>query len=239
MPEYQRQIQLFSYVLRIDNGAAPNPFWGQCTLTICKPKIRKKAEIGDWVIGTGSARVQLKDGGRKNYADYLVYAMKVTNKKSLRDYDTYCKTELLKKIPKYYNGVDYRLRMGDCIYDYSKGLNPIQRASVHKAKNIKTDLSGNNALLSNHFYYFGDNPIIIPNELREIIKKNQGHKKIKNEILVDKFVRWISGYKKNKLYGKPQLKYKFEIMADNDICNLCSTKHLKDDINNIEEEILK
>lgn len=44
-----KQPYLFSYILKIDDGAAPNPFWGQCTLTICKPKIRKTADNGDWL----------------------------------------------------------------------------------------------------------------------------------------------------------------------------------------------
>lgn len=43
--------KIYSYVLRIDNGAAPNAFGQFCTLTICKPAIRRNAEIGDWVIG--------------------------------------------------------------------------------------------------------------------------------------------------------------------------------------------
>ena len=45
---------LFSYCLRYDAGAAPNPFWDICTLTICKPVIRRTAKRGDWVIGIGS-----------------------------------------------------------------------------------------------------------------------------------------------------------------------------------------
>jgi hypothetical protein len=223
-----RPPYLFSYILRIDDGAAPNPFWGQCTLTICKPKIRKTADIGDWVIGTGSKRVRLKNGKTENFADYLVYAMRVTDKKSLNDYDIYCKTIMQKKIPKYFNRTDWRLRMGDCIYDYSNGTAPIQRIGVHKEKNVQTDVSGLNALLSNDFYYFGDRPILIPAILRTIIKKSQGHKKITDQNLVLKFEYWITQYKKNKLYGQPQLKYKFQTMSEKDICNFCSAGHLKD-----------
>lgn len=40
-------MNIYSYVLRTDDGAAPNPFWGTCTLTICKPVIRRTAHIGD------------------------------------------------------------------------------------------------------------------------------------------------------------------------------------------------
>ena len=52
--------KLFSYVLRFDDGAAPNPFGGICTLTICKPAIRRSASVGDWIIGTGSKNSRLK-----------------------------------------------------------------------------------------------------------------------------------------------------------------------------------
>ena len=54
--------KIYSYVLRYDDGAAPNPFWDLCTLTICKPGIRKGALVGDWVLGTGSKRAKCNDG---------------------------------------------------------------------------------------------------------------------------------------------------------------------------------
>ena len=41
--------KLYSYCLPYDDGAAPNPFWGTCTLVICKPAIRRTARVGDWI----------------------------------------------------------------------------------------------------------------------------------------------------------------------------------------------
>lgn len=38
---------LFSYCIRFDDEAAPNPFWSFCVLTICKPVIRRVAKMGD------------------------------------------------------------------------------------------------------------------------------------------------------------------------------------------------
>ncbi|WP_442940102.1 hypothetical protein [Nostoc sp.] len=38
-------MRLFSYCLTCDSGAAPNPFWELCTLAICKPRIRRVANI--------------------------------------------------------------------------------------------------------------------------------------------------------------------------------------------------
>ena len=46
--------RIHSYVVRYDSGFAPNPFYGYCTLATCKPSIRKGADIGDWVVGSGS-----------------------------------------------------------------------------------------------------------------------------------------------------------------------------------------
>jgi hypothetical protein len=108
--------QLYSYVLRVDRGAAPNPFWGVCTLTICKPVIRRNAEVGDWIIGTGAKNTRLKSG-IKDFVDSVVYAMKVTDIKILKDYDKYCRQQLRNKIPDTL-AVDWRLHMGDCIYEY-------------------------------------------------------------------------------------------------------------------------
>ena len=46
--------RLFSYTIPSDDGAAPNPFHGQCTLAICKPSIRRVAKKDDWIAGLGS-----------------------------------------------------------------------------------------------------------------------------------------------------------------------------------------
>nr|WP_207209482.1 hypothetical protein [Frigidibacter mobilis] len=61
--------RLYSYVVQHDHGFAPNPFMGVCTLANCKPQIRKAANVGDLVIGTGSADIHA-DG-------HLVYWMRV------------------------------------------------------------------------------------------------------------------------------------------------------------------
>ncbi len=89
--------KIYSYVLRVDDGAAPNPFWGICTLVICKPRIRKSAEVGDWIVGTGSKRVKLADGKICDFSNKIVYAMKVTEKMTLCEYDGFCRKNLNKK----------------------------------------------------------------------------------------------------------------------------------------------
>lgn len=194
---------LYTYRIPYDTGAAPNPFWGICTLTICKPVIRRVAQKGDWVVGTGSKSLPLGD-----ISKHVVYAMKVTGKLTLEEYDRFCKEEYPNKIPDW-NNEDYRRRMGDCIYyDFFDGRLPKIRRSVHNKGNRKTDLRGEYALLSKNFYYFGDHPIELLKKLQKIIPKGRGHQSKSNASYVEKFISWIESCEltPNKLYGDPQIK---------------------------------
>ncbi|HLG36410.1 MAG TPA: hypothetical protein VI757_16145 [Bacteroidia bacterium] len=172
--------------LRYDDGAAPNPFGNVCTLTICKPAIRRAAKIGDWIIGTGSTNSWVSKELKINLADRLVYAMKVTDKKTLEEYDKHCKQYLQSKIP-IEKTSDWRQRMGDCIYDFSNGQEPAIRKGVHNETNRERDLSGQFALLSNQFYYFGVEAKLMLPELKQLIKHNQGHRIIEQSDLIQKF----------------------------------------------------
>ena len=145
--------RLFTYTIPIDDGAAPNPFRGMCSLAICKPGIRRVAAKGDWIAGLGAKHSQSGD-----LSNRLVYAMRVEEVVSLEDYDRQARERWPDRIPNV-QSPDLSERLGDCIYDYSGGR-VIQRPSVHKRENMETDLSGENALLSWDFYYFGRMPFI-------------------------------------------------------------------------------
>jgi hypothetical protein len=220
---------IYSYVLKIDDGSAPNPFWGVCTLTICKPAIRRNAQVGDWIVGTGSKNSKCNDGNTYDLSDSIVYAMKVTAIKTLQDYDKYCSCFLKEKIPNW-RAKDWRLRMGDCIYDFSDECdNPLIRKSVHKEENRKRDLSGLNALLSDEFYYFGEEARPIPENLKEIIKRNQGHKKNENAELIADFESWIEQFEKNKIYADAQMRSVFDrnFTSEKDTPSNCKNKIYK------------
>jgi len=219
-------MKLYSYCLRYDDGAAPNPFWGLCTLVICKPAIRRTANTGDWVVGLGSANSPIGDK-----SDYVVYAMKITDKMTMRRYNEFCGGHYPNKIPQWRNREDRQLRVGDCIYDYSQGESPKLRWSVHIEENMKRDLGGKYALLSSHFYYFGDKPVSLPERLHPIIQATQGHKSDANQPYVTDFVAWIedSGFEPNKLYGQPQM---WQLDFDDDDDNFrrkCARWHLEAD----------
>jgi Nucleotide modification associated domain 2 len=98
-------MMLYSYCLRYDDGAAPNPYWGVCTVVICKPAIRRTAHVGDWVVGLGAVSSPIGD-----ISGQVVYAMRVTSVMSMRQYDDHCQKLLSGKIPDW-NNRDFRRRM--------------------------------------------------------------------------------------------------------------------------------
>lgn len=193
--------RLFTYCIRYDDGAAPNPYWGVCTLAICKPVIRRTATEGDWIVGTGSKRTQTGS----DFSGCVVYAMEVTNVVSMPQYDACTKERLPQKIPDV-SSKDLRRRVGDSIYDFSR-TPPKQRKGVHEEGNRDTDLGGRNVLLSRNFLYFGNRPHRLPAHLQAIVHQTQGHKVSANDRYVDEFLRWLNGLRidENSVLSEPDL----------------------------------
>ncbi|MBN1330474.1 MAG: hypothetical protein JXA54_13450 [Candidatus Heimdallarchaeota archaeon] len=188
--------RLFSYIVKYDTGAAPNPYGKYCTLVICKPRIRKAADIGDWIVGTGTADNPF-DG--KDYSNKVIYAMEITDKVDMEKYHEYCQrsnsqygNELKNKIPKF-ESKDYTKQMGDCIYyNISNNYETAElRPGIHKKDCMERDLSGKYALISNHYYYFGDKAVEIKEDLKPIVAITQGHRSDANKNYVAEFIKWI------------------------------------------------
>lgn len=208
-------MRLFSYTITHDFGSAPNPYWGVCTLTICKPVIRRVAQKRDWVVGLRG--------------DSVVYAMRITDRKTLAEYDRYCRGSLQRKIPDW-DSRDCARRAGDCIYDFSAGGKPKLRDGIHQPKNVKTDLSGLNALLSTDFYYFGSSAIPLPGSLRAIIQK-RGHRSNANDPYKTEFVRWVRTHRSvhNRVVADPELKDKLVLPGARSRCSSSDRKEAEAD----------
>ena len=220
---------LFSYCIRYDNGAAPNPFWGLCTLAICKPAIRRAANIGDWIVGTGSVNSPIGD-----ISGMVVYAMRVTQKMTMEEYDQYTRLESPNKIPQI-NHADPRRWYGDSIYDFSIPT-PSLRPGVHDEGNKCTDLNGEYVLLSDDFFYLGDRPVPLPENLHGIVKQGQGHRSRANAPYVDDFICWINSLKSKYLHnepiGNPQWWSQRNFQA---LCAACATGQRQEDETDLAE----
>lgn len=210
--------RLFTYTIPIDDGAAPNPFRGMCSLAICKPGIRRVAKRGDWVAGTGS-----KNSPSGDLSGRLVYAMRVEQVLSLREYDEESHERWPDRVPNV-RSTDMSERLGDCIYDCSREP-PAQRPSVHGPSNIETDLSGQNVLISRDFYYFGSRAIKLPDFLLPICHRTQGHRSNSNAPYFDQFVAWLRGLglQAGQIYGWPDFVIDWRTVSS---CGGCPVRKL-------------
>lgn len=197
-------MNLYSYTVASDAGAAPNPYGGVCTLTICKPAIRRKAQVGDWIVGLGSKTAP----GRRDMSHGVIYAMEVSQVMSLADYDEHCRSSLQAKLPVWRPGEPFERQVGDCLYWQEADGRWRQRPGVHGPGNQAEDLRGENALLAENFFYFGDRGVELPVEFRSICHPMPGHKVHANDGIKDDVVRWLrgglgAGYRPRVLYGQP------------------------------------
>ena len=177
------------------------PSGESATLAIRKPKIRLTAAVGDWVAATGSKHSPVGD-----ISGELVYAMRVTDKLPMSAYDALTRAELRRKIPLATSG-DPRRGAGDFIYDFSNPTGPRQRpGSLHREGEKHKDLSGQYVLLSTHYYYFGDKPVLLPPNLQTIVNQRQGHRSDANEAYAAQSVEWVEGlgYPPGAIVGNPQ-----------------------------------
>lgn len=153
--------KVYMYVVDRDFGFAPNPFHGYCTLATCKPRIRKQAEVGDWVLGMGGKR--LKATGR------CVFAMRVTEKLTFNDY--WLSPRFFDKRP-VRNG-SQRMMVGDNIYYFDAATQEWHQANSHHSNadgsinvdNLTRDTHSPNVLVSQYFFYFGSEAPVVPPEL--------------------------------------------------------------------------
>ena len=196
-------MRLHSYIVRYDSGFAPNPFFGFCTLATCKPDIRRTAELGEWVIGTGSANKKINRGGT------LVYAMRVSGIITFQQFWNDPRFE--QKKPNL-----NRSRMhacGDNIYRFTNGrwrqLDSFHtnQDGTENADHIARDTGVNRLLFSEDYVYFGGEGPKIPKEFRrgkDICVNGRGRKLVKDQKLIEDFVDWIREQGCAGYCGRPQ-----------------------------------
>lgn len=190
---------LYIYVVDRDFGFAPNPFHGFCSLATCKPRIRKTAKEGDWIVGMGGGR--LKATGR------CLFAMQVTKKIT---FDEYWTNDLYKDKKPIRNGSKKTI-VGDNIYYQVNGVWH-QLDSHHSypdgspnPSNIKNDTQTNAVLISKHFYYFGAAAPLIPTEILESLgyKNGRNHRVFELEKCQTLISFLASLSKLNRIKGDP------------------------------------
>ena len=194
----------FTYKIDHDFGLAPNPFGGYCTLAVCKSDIRKNKNlgIGSWIFGTGAKSVGMQ------YYQKLIFCMQVQEKITLNEYWDDPRFQYKKPI---INGSLVQM-YGDNFYHQDTNGNWVQENSAHSLENgmpnndhLKRDTEGDFTLISQNFYYFGENAIDVPEKYRATICTNSRNMAFAQpQELVDEFIAWIEdNYIKCELHGDP------------------------------------
>lgn len=172
---------LRSYVVTTDTGFAPNVSGGYCTLATCKPRVRKHAQIGDWVLGTPK-----KADGQAG----IVQLMRVDEAMTFDEY--YRDRRFDAKKPE--NDPN-----GDNIYYREDDILVQDKETNHHAdpENRKRDLGTNRVLISDTFWYFGGSDVTIPEGLRyEVIHKyDSSNRRLyskRNNQALKELVYWLS-----------------------------------------------
>lgn len=195
-------MSVYTYIITRDYGFAPNPFHRMCTLATCKPRIRKSAQIGDWVVGFGSASTKWKNK--------IIYAMLVEKKVS---FDTYWNDPVYKCKKPVVNG-SLKQNYGDNIYHKVNGI--WVQANSHHSKddgttneyNLKRDTQFDSVLISSTYWYFGKEAVNIPQNLKEIIPSGRGHRIFTG--YDEQLLEWLSSLDENGYIGEPAKFEKFE-----------------------------
>lgn len=194
--------RLFCYVVARDYGFAPNPFFRICTLATCKPKIRKTASVGDWIIGTGSKQ---KDRQR-----CLVYVMRVTEAMTFNEY--WADERFRRKRPNLRGSK--KQAFGDNIYFRDNSGQWHQRDSHHSYQhgmpnpnNIKNDTQTDRVLISTEYTYWGGSGPEIPQRFSDDyafdICALRHHKCRFPKELVNDFLNWFHTLDTSGYLGPP------------------------------------
>lgn len=188
-----KPMALHSYVVRYDSGFAPNPFYGYCTLATCKPRVRAGAQVGDWIVGSGSKAAHASLAGR------LVYAMRVGEALTWDQYST--DPRFRSKQP--FRRGSRKQTCGDNIYFRKDVCSPWQqRDSFHSRADgsadpdhVKRDTGVDRVLVSQEYVYLGGEGPLLPAlhdvDGRPLCKHGIGHSKFSDPVLIDAFVAWL------------------------------------------------
>ena len=195
-------MRLFSYVVARDFGFAPNPFFGVCTLATCKPGIRRRAEIGDWIVGTGTAQRKRKG--------YLVFAMRVAEAMSYNKYWADPRFQLkkpnLRSSNKHAFGDNIYFRDSAGVWHQLNSHHSFSDGTPNRA-NIKNDTQADRVLIGTEYVYWGGGGPKIPGKFRNFngvdICAGRGHKSNFQEEFVGEFLAWMNSLNQKGFMGAP------------------------------------
>jgi hypothetical protein len=175
--------RIWRYVLKYDNGMAPCSDSGMLTLTCCKPKIRKNARVGEWVLGfvpKGKAR------------GHIAWVGQIAEVVPMGDYE--------RRFPDRQDAIYRLVESGG--HDY---LMPL-RDDYHPDEGSRsTDRSGINALIFDPFWYWGGLGVQPPDEIADLAHYFVGQSATNSSPdRISALRSWLNTMPSSGVLGKPR-----------------------------------
>ncbi|WP_462154240.1 Nmad2 family putative nucleotide modification protein [Pseudoalteromonas piscicida] len=205
--------KLYTYIMTVDSGLAPNPFGGWCTLAVCTPNHQPiAANKGDWIAGFSS-----KQSGHK-----FIYIMRITEIIHMNDYFRDERFDFKK--PNMQG--NWQQQCGDNMYYQDENHRWIQLDNPFHKDLKDQDTKKPLVYVSNDFCYLGKDRVSILDEFKYLVG-GRGCRVNHPELLQEKFLDWVSC---NFEFGQQGL----PLNADFDTCKPCknpSNLHQKNSCN--------
>ena len=187
-------MKVYSYIVAVDSGFAPNPFHGICTVACCKPDIRRDAEVGDYVVGLAGYRYRQQRGNQHT----IIYAMRVSEAMTFEQY--WADPRFRAKRPD--RSAGGKESVGDNIYHRDGAARGwIQEDSEHCSSDIPHDTEINRVLASVDFIYWGQEGPRLPDDLQHLIVGRKHRCRFSQEE-IDAFVAWFNVQERGRV-GMP------------------------------------
>jgi hypothetical protein len=164
-------MRVWSYVITTDRGSAPSFEAPAATLTVCKPRIRRSAHVGDLVMAFNGRRLS-------NNPHSLRWAGVVSEVIPLEDYWT---------DPRFRGKRPDRSAVPDNIYRLEGSTWRQEPNTTHDEGNVATDLSGRNALVFAEAWCFGDTQPELPEVFDLRVPMNQRRNEPLREISAEEW----------------------------------------------------
>lgn len=181
--------RLYTYVVTVDSGLAPNPFWDWCTLSVCTPNHQGSAvKPGDWIAGFSS-----KDTGYK-----FIYAMKVDERIHMNNY--FHDPRFQTKKPIMTGG--WKQRCGDNFYNLNSQGEWVQHPNPFHEGLQNTDTRVPYVFVAREFWYLGKSRVDTPSEFLAMVG-GRGARVNHPHGLPEKFKTWVQSTFSPGVVDKP------------------------------------
>lgn len=192
--------RLYTYIVTVDSGLAPNPFSGWCTLAVCTPNHQGCAVTdGDWIAGFSP-----KSNGYE-----LIYAMKVDERIHMNDY--FNDPRFQSKKPVMSGG--WKERCGDNLYWQDGKGQWVQLPNPFHQGMLDQDTRVPYVFVGKEFWYLGEARSRVPEEFLPMIG-GRGARVNHPEGLPEKFTQWVSRSFRPGICAAP-------LDAENESCKPC------------------